>query len=321
LNAPHNALHVVSLPKSMRLGEEALPRVLERAPRVVVLLLVVLIGGQLAVLVTGLAGADRVVVPDGGSEVGPPVATPAVGTDIRSLLAANLFGQSAAPAGTGVAAPVTSLALVLVGVIADADPLRGLAILGPSAAAARVYPVGNVVPGGAKLHAVYADRIIVDRGGALETLPLPRREGGGVILAPPPPVAVAPATRMQQIVQQNPGVIGYIIRPQAVLADGRQRGYRVYPGPNQQAFNRLGLRSGDLVTAINGTPLDDPARGAEIFGTLASSAEARITVTRSGRQQDLSLNLAEVVAEAERLGASAGGAAPAGTDGSAAAAR
>ena len=42
--------------------------------------------------------------------------------------------------------------------------------------------------------------------------------------------------------------------------DGKLRGMRVYPGTNAQAFNRLGLRPGDLVTAINGTTLDDQTR-------------------------------------------------------------
>ena len=56
------------------------------------------------------------------------------------------------------------------------------------------------------------------------------------------------------------------------------RGFRVYPGANRQAFARLGLRAGDLVTAINGTPLDDKDRAQEIFGTLNSSTDARVTV-------------------------------------------
>ena len=34
---------------------------------------------------------------------------------------------------------------------------------------------------------------------------------------------------------------------------------------------------GDLVTAINGTPLDDQDRAQEIFGTLSSSTDARVT--------------------------------------------
>jgi hypothetical protein len=62
------------------------------------------------------------------------------------------------------------------------------------------------------------------------------------------------------------------------------------------------------VTAINGTPLDDPARGQEIFSTLGSSSEARVTVMRNGKQQDLTLNMAQIAQDAEQLiGAGGGG--------------
>jgi len=92
-----------------------------------------------------------------------------------------------------------------------------------------------------------------------------------------------------------------------VLTNGQQRGYRVFPAPNQDAvFNKLGLRSGDLVTHINGTPLDDPQRGAEIFSTLASAAEARVTVTRNGRQSDVMLNLTDVARQVEQANAAGG---------------
>jgi general secretion pathway protein C len=123
--------------------------------------------------------------------------------------------------------------------------------------------------------------------------------------APPPPVAASgenPAIeRMRQLIAEDPGVISDIMRQQAVFAQGKQRGYRVYPGRNRQAFMKLGLRPGDLVTAINGTPLDDPARGAEIFRTLGSSSEARITVMRNGRAQELTLNMTQIASEAEQL--------------------
>ena len=99
-----------------------------------------------------------------------------------------------------------------------------------------------------------------------------------------------------------------VMRPQPVFANGKQTGYRVYPGRNRQAFVRLGLRPGDLVTAINGTPLDDPEHGQEIFRTLGSSPEAHVTVTRNGQQQDLVLNLAQVTQEAESIAAAPPGA-------------
>jgi general secretion pathway protein C len=71
------------------------------------------------------------------------------------------------------------------------------------------------------------------------------------------------------------------------------------------AFMRLGLRPGDEVTAINGTPLDDQDRGDQILHTLGSSSEAHVTVIRNGQQQDLTLNIAQVEQEAEGLAAPA----------------
>jgi general secretion pathway protein C len=77
------------------------------------------------------------------------------------------------------------------------------------------------------------------------------------------------------------------------------RGFRVYPGRNRLAFARLGLRPGDQVVAINGTPLDDQDRGQAILNTLGTSPDARVTVIRNGQQQDLTLNIAQVAQEAE----------------------
>jgi len=107
---------------------------------------------------------------------------------------------------------------------------------------------------------------------------------------------------MRRLVSDDPNLIGQVMRPQPVFAGGKMRGFRVYPGANRQAFARIGLRAGDLVTAINGTPLDDKDRAQEIFSTLNSSTDARVTVTRNGRQQELVLNIAQIAGEAEQLG-------------------
>ena len=69
-------------------------------------------------------------------------------------------------------------------------------------------------------------------------------------------------------------------------------------------------RAGDMVTAINGTPLNDKDRAQEIFATLGSSTDARVTITRNGRQQELVLNIAQISAEAERLGNGGDGSIP-----------
>jgi type II secretion system protein C len=86
-----------------------------------------------------------------------------------------------------------------------------------------------------------------------------------------------------------------------VFENGRLRGMRVNPGPNAAAFARLGLRPNDIVTAINGTPLDDQAQSNDVFNSLSGSGQARVTVLRNGREQELSLNVADIASEAERL--------------------
>ena len=285
---------------------------LGRAPQIVTFLLALGLAAQLALIVVGLGSRSRQTAPQQVAAL--PAAPP---LDIGGLVNAHLFGDAAVQNNSGDAAnaPPSSMPLVLAGLMATADPKEGMAIIGESAATAKVVSVGQQVPGGAQLHSVYNDRAIIDRNGALESVFLPRNSAVGSAAPPPLPVAAANGNegmveRMRKLVSDDPGVIGQVLRPQPVFAGGKMRGFRVYPGANRQAFARLGLRAGDLVTAINGTPLDDKDRAQEIFGTLNSSTDARVTVTRNGRQQELVLNVAQISAEAEQLGAGDNGMIP-----------
>jgi general secretion pathway protein C len=83
-------------------------------------------------------------------------------------------------------------------------------------------------------------------------------------------------------------------------AAGKLRGFRAYPGRNRAIFSKLGLKAGDLVTAINGTPLDDPQRSQDVFNTIQTSDHVTVTIERSGQKQDITLNIAQVAAQATR---------------------
>jgi general secretion pathway protein C len=164
--------------------------------------------------------------------------------------------------------------------------------------------VGKTITGGTKLHAVYPDRAIIDRGGRLESLMLPKKFSGEGMNAAAPglPPGAAPdpmlGERLRQLAVSNPSAITDILRPQPVFANGQQRGYRVYPGRNRQQFNKLGLLPGDMVTAINGTPLDDPARGMEVLQTMNSAANVTVTVERNGEPVQVNINNAQIAQDA-----------------------
>lgn len=284
---------------------------LTHGPRLATWTLALALGVQAAFIVTDLAGAGKVPTATGPA---PNLALRNGSVNVAAIVNARLFGAAAVEqAGLDPAhATQSNIALVLSGIIAAEDPRNGLAILGPSAAASKVYAVGDNVPGGAKVHSVLNDRVVLDRNGNLEYLTLPRQLQGGALPPGRRPSAAALPTespvvdRMRKLMTDDPGLVADIMRPQPVFSQGKQRGYRVYPGRNRQAFTRLGLRPGDLVTAINGTPLDDPARGQEVFRTIGASNEAHITVMRNGQQQDLTLNMAQVAQEAEALTGSQG---------------
>jgi general secretion pathway protein C len=265
-------------------------------PRLATWALALALGVQAAFIVTDLAGAGRA----------PRAAAAAAAvqprfTDVAAITNAHLFGAAPVQQQNDANAPQTNMPLVLTGIIAGNDPQNGLAILGPNAQTAKVHAVGDTVPGGARLHAVYSDRVIIDRNGQLESLALPRQASAA---APAPsanslPTQAPVVERMRRTLTEQPGLIADLLRPQAVMDGDKVKGFRVYPGRNRLAFARLGLRPGDEVIAINGTPLDDQDRGQAILGTLSSASEARVTVIRNNQQQDLTLNIAQVAQEAE----------------------
>jgi general secretion pathway protein C len=204
--------------------------------------LVLLIAWQAVQLAWTLLGTRRAPAPapSAATSNAPPVSPP---VDVGAIVNAHLFGVAGAPAAgetdpASVAA--TQMNLVLVGTIASAIPEQGYAIVGESAQSARVYSVGKTIAGGAKLHSVYPDRVILDRGGKLEALMLPKKFQGGGLAAgtPPPPQTDAMlGERLRDLATQNPGAITEIIRPQPVFANGQPRGLRVLPGRSRQQFS------------------------------------------------------------------------------------
>ena len=227
--------------------------------------------------------------------------------NVRAVVSAHLFGLAIAdPVAQDPAnAPLSSANLVLAGTIATQDPKHGIAIIsagGPS----KVYSVGDNV-NGASLYSVYLDHVILDRGGTLETLLLPRqlppdRSQASARRVSANQRTVAAVDNVRRMVQQDPGILDQVMRTVASYdnAAGKLRGFRAYPGRNRAIFNKLGLKPGDLVTAINGQPLDDPQHSQEVFNTIQTSDHVTVTLERGGQRQDISLNIADVANEATR---------------------
>src|SRR5690554_5203175 len=104
-----------------------------------------------------------------------PAETASARGGFAELASLSVFGTATAKGGSRtVNAPETSLSWSLKGVLSNPDPSRSAAILSPQGQAEKLYRVGASLPGDVTLQEVLADRVILNRGGRLETLRLKR---------------------------------------------------------------------------------------------------------------------------------------------------
>lgn len=290
----------------------------------------------LALLAASLAGLTWRLLGAGGVEVAPPPlprvapAGPAASPE-WNLAQRHLFGvQPAQPRQQRASVeslPETRLNLTLRGVVATdgADRVAG-AIVGAPGGEERFYAVDGNLPGGAVLKEVYADRVVLERNGRLETLRLPRDRIEGATTAPAAPAAppddlpgVAPGPpgvedfgggedmgspavgaepeltleQYRELALTEPAQVADAVRVAPATADGRVVGYEVQPGRDPALLGRLGLAAGDVVTSVNGIGLDSPARALGILRSLEDTGEIRVEILRDGVPQTLFVNVSD----------------------------
>ena len=267
-------------------------------PPWVALLLVIAIGWQLAniiwMLIPGPAAGDAVVIPAG--QVVADRSRPAA-ADAQAIAAAHLFGEAGADDVPAVLPDVaeenledTRLSnLELKGTIASPETTMSAAIISDGSNEEKVYLIGDPIASGAKLHAVYTDRVVLNENGRLTNLRLPEEyretSTAPVRRATTRRTAAAQTESIQSVVSQNVARLADVIRPTPYFVNGQQQGYRVYPGRDRRQFAALGLRPGDLIKDIDGQSLTDPTQAMEIFQSLGTASQVSVTVERNGQPE------------------------------------
>lgn len=240
------------------------------------------------------------------------------GVDIAQLKSLAIFGKAAPPKQEQPAVieaqTVTQLNLVLVGVIVSSDESAARAMIA-SGDKQDVYAINAPLPVGnnVTLSKIMNDRVIINNNGQYESLLLYQDDPN----APPISQAAAPQA-VQQIAppQTNPYPSGRpgpepeMQTPQPernggveptpqgmeqvsrnlsdVLAMSIQRengqviGYKIRPGRDAEKFKSLGLQTDDIVTAINGMPLTNPAKIMEVYKNMGNTTSASLEIKRGG---------------------------------------
>lgn len=253
---------------------------------------------------------------DASASLAPAPANVAVPAAPQSVSRFHFFGVTPPRPGSGApGAPASTTGLILRGTLADRDPGIGVAVIDGAGDGERAFRVGDEVLGGVKLVGVYADRIVLSRGGAEETLRLTRDtnpdpgnivrptpvtvKGGATKAAPPtggnvaaPAAAQTPLQRTVAQLRDNPAELMQRVQVVPVLDNGKLSGVRVSAsGADAALLTQAGLQPGDVVTAVNGQRVDSIERGQQIVAGLSGATSVRVTVLRGGKPTDVTVSL------------------------------
>lgn len=258
-----------------------------------------------------LASLSWFIVPE---PVVEPVPSPAIvappqrnqpGVDEHQIAAWHLFGvageEAPVKAVPVAVAPETRLKLTLRGLFASDDSAGGRAIIGDPKGKEETYAVGDPVPGGAKLHEIYPDRVMLERNGRYETLKLPK-DRSSVSSGPGRTTRstgagtsgreqAAAFTKYRNEVKENPAALLNYVRATPARQNGQFIGFRLQAGKMRDAFNELGLKPGDIVTSINSVKIDSPAKGMKAMQALGEGESVNVTLLRGGQEVSMSLTL------------------------------
>lgn len=75
------------------------------------------------------------------------------------------------------------------------------------------------------------------------------------------------------------------------FVNGRVDGYRILDIEPDSLFTQFGIQPGDVIKAVNGQPLDSPAKAMELFNELKNAKNLQLTIGRNGKDEDMSYTL------------------------------
>lgn len=252
-----------------------------------------------------LARLVWIVVEPGGAVVGiyPIVQTPrqvsehvsqSLSGDLTSLVSRNPFGQAASTESVSPAAPETKLNLVLKGVRASGDG-TGVAVIIMPNNRLQMFSAGESILDGVVLEKVYGDRVTLRKDGRIEALLMAGGADRLSVLSPLgqlTPRAATEAGAGTAITRTGANAFLANLSVNPVHRGQDFVGYQIGARMDEDLLERLGLRSGDILLAVDGTPVASTTPG-DLITSLASTNTMRLRIHRDGREFDQTFTLPE----------------------------
>lgn len=203
--------------------------------------------------------------------------------------APGFSGESEVPAAREADAPVPPASGVsLTGTILSSKSADARTIITDGRGRQRVYARGDEITDGGEVVEIHRDYVFVRRGGRLEMLEFSWNAATGEFDSAIPDAAQAtPPEDYRKVLRHamftHPELLLQLVGATAVVEGGHFRGYRVMQPRDPAFLESLGLKPGDMLTAVNGVPLDTPDYGTQVLDAMSGSGELTFTVQRGGQ--------------------------------------
>jgi general secretion pathway protein C len=235
---------------------------------------------------------------------------------LQSVFVLQTQGQRAVVAADSdveVSAEQTRLSLTLQGVVLSSVAAQSRAIIG-SGEAQQGYKPGDSIadmPGDVVLQAVYERYVLLDNNGRTETLrmdeaPSENALSGSQSLSALTEVT-APAANTTPASGNAPAAPGQfagkaftdlvrilpVVEPADSPQAGALRGLQIRHGSRQDFLSAVGLQQGDLITGVNGNPLQDAAQLPQLLQQMSDSPTVALQIVRDEQQVNVQIDRAQ----------------------------
>ncbi len=228
---------------------------------------------------------------------------------LQNLLSYPLIRTESNQAATGPASadkPKTSLKLKLVGLMYSTDKDQARAIIVSEKDGARSYSNRERVADKVEIFSIEPDRVILLHAGRQEALMLDPEEGssGNRPDTEDEPVKNSGKDQASAAVQSTSGrnranaprrtedlMEDFSATP--VMEEGELVGFRLQALRDPEIMNEWGIGPDDVITAVNGVPLNSQGKIMVLYDKLKKEKEFALTLNNGGKSRTVTVDLTE----------------------------
>jgi general secretion pathway protein C len=211
--------------------------------------------------------------------------------------AQSSFGDSGVPAAPEPSsAPVTTPLAGAPSPPADGASLTGTILATKSAntrmiitdmrGRQRVYARGDEIADGGEVVEIHRDYVVLRRGARLETLEFSWNAATHMFERAMPVAQATPPEDYREVLRHamftHPELLLQMVGATVVVEGGHFRGYRVMQPEDPTFLDSLGLKPGDILTGVNGVPLDTPDYGTHVLDAMSGTGKL-LTIQRGNQ--------------------------------------